>query len=64
MELKNLATNFAVESWRDAIQFTSNPQQIPLENFKLHFLLIMKVSLTNWENILLYFQNTTMHYKQ
>ena len=27
------------------------------------FPLIMKVSFTNYENILLYFQNTTLHYK-
>ena len=35
---------------------------IPLKNHELHFPVIMKVSFTNYENIL-YFQNTTFHYK-
>ena len=41
------------------------PWQIPPENFKLHFPLIMKVSITNLgKYINFYFRNTTLHYTQ
>ena len=47
----------------DAIRLPKCSLNNPPKNHKLHFPLIMKVSFTNYENILLYFQNTTLHYK-
>ena len=47
----------------DAIRLPKCSLNDPHKNNKLHFPLIMKVSFTNYENILLYFQNTTLHYK-
>ena len=57
--------NFAIESYRDAIRFASVPWQIPPENSKLHFPLIMILSITNLgKYINIYFHNTTLHYTQ
>ena len=61
--LPALAKIFAIESCSNAFHFPNVPWQIPLEKSKLHFPLVMKISFTNYENILIYFQSTTLHYK-